>query len=258
MTGRLLSGPPAYIARTPWSAPWAVAIAVLVLLAATLLAIPIAIVAMLAGSSDLGTMLGDKARLEAAFRDPLVLASVMIGWQVLIVLFTWELAAWYGGSRREVLAVRGFPPLMTVVLAVIGGMALTLPFDVLGLTMFKDTVKADSSSFVPMAGSPWWTLFAIAITIGAPLSEEILFRGFLQSALARTRIGYVGAAILTSIGWTALHVQYSLFGLTQVLVIGLYFSWLLWRSGTLWLPITVHALYNSLSFALLKFGVIGG
>ena len=257
-TGRLLTGAPAYVARTPWSWWSAIGMGFVVLIAATTLSIPIAIGAMTIGTPDLGKVFGDPKAVRVAFEAPVVMAATMLGWQVAIVLFTLLIARWYGGLRREVLALETFPHWQTIVLAIIGGMLLTLPFDILGLTYFKDTVKADTSSFIPMVKSQWWPFFALTITIGAPLSEEILFRGFLQSALAKTGIGFIGATLLTAVGWTALHVQYSWFGLAQVFVIGLYFSWLLWRSGTLWLPIIVHAVYNTLSFTLLKTGVIGG
>ncbi|MDP1907023.1 MAG: CPBP family intramembrane metalloprotease, partial [Hyphomicrobium sp.] len=85
----------------------------------------------------------------------------------------------------------------------------------------------------------------IAIGIGAPLSEELLFRGFLFSGLAKSRLGLVGTSILTAVLWTALHAGYSIFGLIEVLAIGLYFSWLLVRTGSLWVPMFCHAVYNT-------------
>ena len=77
------------------------------------------------------------------------------------------------------------------------------------------------------------------------------FRGFLQSALAQTRLGFWGAALITNTAWTALHAGYTLTGLVDVFVAGLLFSWVLWRSGSLWVPIVCHAFYNGLIFAVL-------
>ena len=37
---------------------------------------------------------------------------------------------------------------------------------------------------------PDWLLALLVIGVGAPLSEELLFRGFLQSALAQSRLGF--------------------------------------------------------------------
>jgi membrane protease YdiL (CAAX protease family) len=91
------------------------------------------------------------------------------------------------------------------------------------------------------------------VGIGAPLSEELLFRGFLQAALARSRLGFAGGAVIASLLWTALHAGYSIPGIIEVFVIGLFFSWLLWRTGSLLVPIVCHALYNSLIVFVLRY-----
>jgi membrane protease YdiL (CAAX protease family) len=36
-------------------------------------------------------------------------------------------------------------------------------------------------------------------------------------------------------------------------MIGLFFSWLLWRTGSLWVAISCHALYNSLIVVVLRY-----
>jgi uncharacterized protein len=96
-------------------------------------------------------------------------------------------------------------------------------------------------------------LALIAIGIGAPLSEELLFRGFLFSGLAKSRLGLLGTGILTAVLWTALHIGYSIFGLIEVVAIGLYFAWVLVRTGSLWVPIFCHAVYNTVIGLVLYF-----
>ena len=91
------------------------------------------------------------------------------------------------------------------------------------------------------------------VGIGAPLSEELLFRGFLLSALACTRFGFLGAALISTALWTSLHASYTLLGIAEVFMIGLFFSWLLWRTGSLWVAISCHALYNSLIVVVLRY-----
>jgi len=103
-----------------------------------------------------------------------------------------------------------------------------------------------------MTGSDW-LLALLVVGIGAPLSEELLFRGFLLSALAKTRLGFAGAALISTTLWTALHAGYSLVGIVEVFTIGLFFSWMLWRTGSLRVPIFCHALYNSLIVCMLRF-----
>ena len=83
--------------------------------------------------------------------------------------------------------------------------------------------------------------------------EELLFRGFLLTALSATALGYWRAAVIATLAWTALHFSYSWVGLTEVFVIGLYLSWLLWRTGSLLPPLFCHALYNSCLLVALRF-----
>ena len=62
-----------------------------------------------------------------------------------------------------------------------------------------------------------------------------------------------GAALITTSLWTALHAGYSLAGIVEVFLIGLFFSWLLWRTGSLRVAIFCHALYNSLIVVVLRY-----
>ena len=50
----------------------------------------------------------------------------------------------------------------------------------------------------------------ISVIIVAPIIEEFLFRGFLYSQLARTRLGGWGSVCLSSLLWTIIHFQYDL------------------------------------------------
>ena len=256
-TGKLLSGRPAYVPTTPWSGLAAVGMSVLAVVAATIFAIAV-VIGVLAVRPDFGAVMMDQTRLTAALKEPMLLTISILAWQIPMVLIALWMARSYGGRGRDVLALRSVPSLSTVLLALAGVALITIPFDIVGHVFFRDTVRSDLNPFVEMSRSSWWPVIALAIAVGAPLSEELMFRGFLQSALARTGLGFVGATLITATSWAVLHWQYSVLGLVQVFLIGLYLSWLLWRSGTLWLPIIVHGVYNAVSFTLIKTGVVGG
>ncbi|MDE6803168.1 MAG: CPBP family intramembrane metalloprotease [Muribaculaceae bacterium] len=76
------------------------------------------------------------------------------------------------------------------------------------------------------------------------LAEEVFFRGGIQSILARSgcniHIAIWGAAVIFS----ALHMQF--FGFIPRLLLGAFFGYLLYWSGSLWPGIFAHALNNSL------------
>jgi membrane protease YdiL (CAAX protease family) len=81
-----------------------------------------------------------------------------------------------------------------------------------------------------------------SLVIGAPFSEELLFRGFLLSALAK--ISFWPAAIAVDVVWTAMRWHLPIPGLVATFVLGLLLSFVLWRSGSLWTCILAHALCN--------------
>lgn len=83
-----------------------------------------------------------------------------------------------------------------------------------------------------------------ALVVIAPLMEELLFRGFLFRGYAASRLGVTGAILLTSVIWASMHIQYDVFYIVQIVVLGCVFGWIRWRSGTTLLTIILHALVN--------------
>jgi membrane protease YdiL (CAAX protease family) len=228
----LFWGKPAYVARTPWN-PW---LGVL----ATLAVLGVAIVAA-------GVLAGLRPGAQS-------LELVILGiWQALVVLLTLALAA-FSGSTRDVLALgqpRRAPGVYLA--AVVLLFVLNAAVSVVQYFTFPQHMYTDLRPFVGFTTGPDWLLALLVIGVGAPLSEELLFRGFLQSALARSRLGFVGASLISTAMWTALHASYTPFGIAQVFLIGLFFCWLLWRTGSLWVAIFCHALYNSLVVVVLRY-----
>ena len=178
------------------------------------------------------------------------LGAQQIGVIVLTILF----AGFFASNRAETLALRAprggwgllvlsFVPLFAMTGAWSAFMWWWRPEVALGdLRIFSDLLHGETG-----------ILALLAIAVGAPLSEELLFRGFLFSGLAKSRLGLIGTGILTAVLWTALHAGYSIFGLIEVFDIGLYFSWLLVRTGSLWAPIFCHAVYNTVIALVLYF-----
>lgn len=116
----------------------------------------------------------------------------------------------------------------------------------------------DLAPFRVFVRSDAWWLTLIAVGIGAPLMEELIFRGFLLTALAKSRLGFAVSAVVTTVVWTALHASYSPAGLLAVFLVGLYLSWLVWRTGSLRVAIFCHATYNLGVVLLLMFVEIPG
>ncbi len=93
-----------------------------------------------------------------------------------------------------------------------------------------------SAGFMPLL----WA----AIIIIAPISEEVLFRGFLFRGFAASWMGTVGAVVITSLIWAGLHGQYNLYGIAGIFVGGLLLGYARVKSGSVLVPIAMHALLN--------------
>lgn len=87
-------------------------------------------------------------------------------------------------------------------------------------------------------------LLWFAVVVGAPLFEEFFFRGFVLAGFRYSRLGSIGAVVLTSLAWTALHTQYDLFDLSNLFLMGLLLGYARIRTGSLFIPIGMHALNN--------------
>lgn len=234
-------------ARTPWSAGAAVAFALITLglaIAVTYLAQPIVarIGPLLVGSSGNG---GDSNSALASSMLAMILMQA-----TLIALVLWG-AGRFGGDRRRLLSLAPGLPVKALLLGLGGMLALLAPFNLAVYLVWPSEFASDLRPFWELARSPALWLASLVVTVGAPLSEELLFRGFLLPALTKTARGFTGAAVLTTVGWTGLHLGYSLIGLVEIMMIGAYYSWLMWRFQNLWLPIVLHAVYNGLQLLVL-------
>jgi len=85
------------------------------------------------------------------------------------------------------------------------------------------------------------------IVIGAPVSEEFLFRGFMFGGLLRW--GFWPAAALSSLLFTLLHFDPG--SVIPFFCIGLAMCWLFRSRGTLWDSMIFHCLFNSTSLIIL-------
>ncbi|MFG6386481.1 MAG: CPBP family intramembrane metalloprotease [Muribaculaceae bacterium] len=89
----------------------------------------------------------------------------------------------------------------------------------------------------------------LLIGIMAGFSEELFFRGGLQRLLSTTRMSPWAAVWISAIVFSALHMQF--FGFVPRMLLGAFFGYLLVWSGSVWLPIALHAFNNSM-FVILK------
>ena len=80
--------------------------------------------------------------------------------------------------------------------------------------------------------------------IRTPVFEEILFRGFWFEGFRDSRIKIVGAILFTSLLWTLLHVQYNVWGMTSIFILGLIIGIVRYLTNSLWCCMLIHIVVN--------------
>ena len=89
-----------------------------------------------------------------------------------------------------------------------------------------------------------WFLAILGAVVVASISEELLFRGFLQVTLER-KGDPTRAVILSSISWTLIHVNF--YWAIQIFIMGVIIGFIAWRTGSIIPAIILHAINNFLS-----------
>ncbi|MDX1679535.1 MAG: type II CAAX endopeptidase family protein [Akkermansiaceae bacterium] len=87
-------------------------------------------------------------------------------------------------------------------------------------------------------------MMIIAAVVMAPLWEELVFRGYLYPVLKKYG-GIWVAALCSSLLFAAIHN--SLVSILPLFLLALMMVWLYERSGSIWMPIAIHACFNGLS-----------
>ncbi|HXO21353.1 MAG TPA: type II CAAX endopeptidase family protein [Thermoanaerobaculia bacterium] len=146
-----------------------------------------------------------------------------------------------GPSLRATLGL--FPPRLPQAAVAVGLLLLfTSAYDLLARLLHRPAVPAfmidayRTARFLPA--------LYLAVVIAAPAFEELLFRGLLLDGLRRSRLGVVGAALLSSLAFALPHLQYDLYDVTAVFLLGLLFAAVRLRTGSTYLTIGLHALTN--------------
>jgi membrane protease YdiL (CAAX protease family) len=132
--------------------------------------------------------------------------------------------------------------------ALVGGLAISFGF-LLAWQLLSYLVGQATPAFVfdlyrtaKDAGTLW--LLLVALCVAGPVAEEFAVRGFLFRGWSQSFPGPVGAIVLSSALWAAMHQQYDWFHISQIFLLGLIFGHLRYRSGSTWLTVVTHGFFN--------------
>lgn len=98
-------------------------------------------------------------------------------------------------------------------------------------------------------GAFLWIWFAVALL--PALTEEAMYRGFIQTATVQ-RWGLVVGLVVASFIFSFAHLEPA--GFLSRILMGLWFGYLFWRTGSLWPGALAHTLNNTWGVVLANWG----
>jgi uncharacterized protein len=183
--------------------------------------------------------------LDIDFESPTFLYITVVFAMMASALVLTLAARRAGPSAQDYLGLR-----MPAKRHILIGLGLTAAFWSLGGIFFYLFPAFDQSAelireYRGLIGNPSaLTMYWIMTVVSAPLFEEIIFRGFLMRGWSESRLGSMGAIMLSSLIFAAIHVQYTPVNMAFVFGLGLLLGVMRWRSGSTTLTIMLHAAWN--------------
>ena len=186
--------------------------------------------------------------------DWFLLAGALALWVPQLVLLTvFSRRAGTGSFRRDHRLEFRLVDLWGVPIGVLSQVLLvglvTWPFR----ELFPDTFDAQrvedrARNLYDSAQGPWLVVLGLVVVLGAPLVEELVYRGFVQAGL-QSRINDVVAIVVTALWFAGIHGRVAeLPGLFSfALVLGIAFH----MTRRLGMPIVAHLAFNATGLAFL-------
>jgi membrane protease YdiL (CAAX protease family) len=188
---------------------------------------------------------------EQALPGKLASAPVWAGVTLLVYDAALALALWFLARRRTAPLLSAFrfdvpPGFMDAIYAVgvaLGCWLFSVMYRALALGMGLTPPVSEGVDLTRVFGSGIVGIVATVavVALAGPLIEEVLLRGVVLSAVARTT-GAWPAIILCAAAFALLHA--SLWSLLPLTVLGIGLGWLAVRSRSLWPAVAAHVLYN--------------
>ncbi|MFH1222313.1 MAG: type II CAAX endopeptidase family protein [Candidatus Micrarchaeota archaeon] len=170
----------------------------------------------------------------------------------------------WNNNLKDTLKSLGLPGnlLWNIIWSIAGFLAIIVMMVVISLTLMYFGYQDNAKVFNVLRGVPSWIL--VLAVVGAPISEELLFRAGLIGYFERTALRYkmppalaaATAVVFSSLIFGSMHIFYgSVSEIVGATFIGLVLALVYKRSGSLLPPMIIHFLFNLMSIAALIFGV---
>jgi membrane protease YdiL (CAAX protease family) len=169
--------------------------------------------------------------------------SVIMGLPAVLAAL-WVAIRLSGTPFADYLALR-WTSWSNVLIGIVGLVVVVMGWDLVSRLTGREVIPGFMGDVLESAraDSALW-LLVIAFSVAAPITEEFFARGFLYRGWSESVLRPGGAILLSSLVWTALHLQYDWFFLGEVFSIGLLLGYLRYRSNSIWLTVVLHGLNN--------------
>ena len=184
------------------------------------------------------------ASMQDVGREPVALAlSVIMGLPTTAAV-VWLAIRIKGMSFADYLVLR-WPSWMQLLLGAIGLILIVVAWETMSRALGREATPGFMTELLKSGRDKGGALILLfAFSFAAPMSEELIARGFLFRGWSESFLRVPGTILLSSLVWTIVHVQYDLYFLAEVFSIGLWFGYMRYRAQSLWLTIVLHALNN--------------
>jgi sodium transport system permease protein len=165
-------------------------------------------------------------------------------------------ALWYSKvDFKRALHLKGFHPMALVgtLILTFGALGVVTWFAQLQAQFFPDAAKITEVmekilNFEEIGISPLLAFFIFAVSPG--ICEELIFRGILLSAL-KEKISPVWAIGGVALAFGLFHLY--LFRILPTAIIGIYLTYIVYRTGSIYLSMIAHTVNNGFALMLISF-----
>jgi uncharacterized protein len=193
-------------------------------------------------------MSGPKRRIASGQPDAkLRLYRSLVGEQILVTVVVLGLCLWGGvpAARLGLNSPRSWTLGMALLIGIVGGLALQSWMLRPKADKIRGKIKESVGALLPFTNPErrWW----LAVSVGAGVCEELLFRGFLfyYLALYIPRIPWVAQVLLTSVIFALAHIYQGWKPAIGTGFVGLFLAGLYVLSGSLLFPAIAHAVVDA-------------
>lgn len=104
-------------------------------------------------------------------------------------------------------------------------------------------------------GTPAVLMFAVMLVVGAPVVEELAFRGLLFNSLRKRGVGVAWTLVISGLAFALVHLEPT--RLMLLVALGLILGIVRWRTGSLVASMLTHAMINAPAALVLVLGLPG-